>query len=185
MEAMTISSLLGRTIRNLGLLVALAQAAGTQVAPAPVTWTLATAEPARALRPGDRFAVTVRGEVERGWYVYDLTQPAGGPTALRITLPPGQPFATAGSVTGPEPKRAWDPAFEIQSAKHDGTASFTLPLRVAAGAGPGQATLQVQVRYQACSDTLCLRPKTETLSLPVDIRAGAAGSATPSREPRS
>jgi DsbC/DsbD-like thiol-disulfide interchange protein len=158
-------------VHLMAVMCALAVTAAPGAAPAPVAWTLlGPAEPADA-RPGDRLEVTARATVERGWYLYAMNQPPGGPTPLRISVPEGQPFALAGPVTGPEPKRGWDTAFEIDTARHDGTVAFTVPLQIAASAEEGKTTLQVQVRFQACSDTLCLRPKTETLSLPIEIRA--------------
>lgn len=139
--------------------------------PSPVVWTVAAPAKTDPVAPGGRVEIAVRATIEPGWYIYATTQPAGGPTPLRITVPEGQAFTAAGAITGPEPKRAWDSAFEIDSAKHDGTATFTVPLRVDGKASAGPATLDVLVRYQACSETLCLRPKTETLSLPLAIGA--------------
>jgi DsbC/DsbD-like thiol-disulfide interchange protein len=153
-------------------------------APAPVVWNLVAPPDLRPLRPGDRVEVTVGATIERGWYVYAMTQPPGGPTPLRITVPDRQPFALADAVTGPAPKRAWDPNFEIESAKHEGTVAFTVPLQVAPSAARGKTTLRVEVRYQACSDTLCLRPKTETLSLPLDIAGRDTAGAPLAREHR-
>lgn len=153
-------------------------------APAPVAWSLVLPPDLPPLRSGDRVEVTARATIERSWYVYAMTQPPGGPTPLRITVPDGQPFASAGAVAGPTPKRAWDAAFEIETAKHEGTVAFTVPLQVAPSAAKRKATLRVQVRYQACSDTLCLRPKTETLSLPVDIAGRDTASAPLAGESR-
>ena len=149
-----------------------------QAPPRPVVvWTLNSPNTTE-VQPGARVEVSLRAAVERGWYVYAASQPAGGPTALRITLPAGQPFALAGPVKAPAATRAWDAAFELESAKHEGDVTFTLPLQVAPGAEPGRRPLTVEVRYQACSDTLCLRPRTETLSLPFDI-GQTAGQAPP------
>lgn len=147
-------------------------------APARVTWTLTAAESRPGVPPGGRLDVRARATVEPGWYIYAMIQPPGGPTALRISVPEGQPFTAAGPVGGPAPKRAWDAAFEIESAKHDGTVTFTVPVRLDADAAAGTTTLTLQIRYQACSDTLCLRPTTETLSLPVEVH----GTGSPSQE---
>jgi hypothetical protein len=172
MQAVCIAGLL--VLGHGGLLI------GQSPPPAPVVWTLEAPEARRALAPGQRVEVTVRAVVEPGWYFYASTQLPGGPTSLRITLPEGQPLLPAGPITGPPSVRHWDPAFEIDAAMHAGTAAFTLPLQVARKASVGNVSLKVQVRYQACSDTLCLPPKTETLALPVEIRARAA--ARPARE---
>jgi DsbC/DsbD-like thiol-disulfide interchange protein len=141
--------------------------------PASIVWTLTAPEARRAVAPGQRLEVTVRAVVERGWYVYAMTQPPGGPTSLRITIPEGQPLALAGSIRGPEPVRHWDAGFEIDTARHAGTVDFSVPVQVAKNAAAGKVSLKVQVRYQVCSDTLCLQPKTETLWLPLEIRTKA------------
>lgn len=163
----------------IALLGGLASAA-QQAPPAAITWSVALADPRRVVAPGQVVEVTARAVVERGWYVYGMAQPAGGPTPLRFTVPEGQPFALAGPVTGPEPVRGWDAAFEIETARHADTVEFVVPVRVEEGAAADKAPLTVQVRYQVCSDTLCLRPKTESLVLPVEIRRTAA--ARPRRE---
>jgi thiol:disulfide interchange protein DsbD len=156
---------------------AAAPAGATASAPAPVAWTLMAPAEGPGVAPGGRLDVRARATVEAGWYIYAMTQPPAGPTALRISVPDGQPFGSAGPVTGPTPTRAWDAAFEIESAKHEGTVTFTVPVQADARAPAGGVALRVQVRYQACSDTLCLRPTTAMLSLPVEIRgAGSAGA---------
>lgn len=172
-----ISGLCALLLASAGLALTAQSPAGP---PSPVSWTVAAAGKPNVPVPGSRIDVEVRATVERGWYIYAMTQPAGGPTPLRITVPEEQPFAAAGAISGPDPRRAWDSAFEIESAKHDGTVTFTLPVAIDAAAASGPATFKVRVRYQACSDTLCLRPKTETLSLPLEIGAGAGRPRTPS-----
>ena len=153
-----------------------------QVAPAqnPVSWSI-KANAGRALKPGDKLNVQVIAQIEGGWHIYSLTQGAGGPIPLRITVPDGQPFKLAGSAKGPAPRVKMDPNFGINTETYDGSASFNVPLMVAADAQPGAQNVQVNVRYQACSDTLCLPPKTAKLSAPVELVAAmAAVTATPS-----
>jgi hypothetical protein len=156
------------------LIAALGGRAPAQEAPpARISWSMTVPDAQRAVAPGERLDVAIRAVVERGWYVYAMVQPPGGPTPLRFTVPEGQPFVLARPVTGPEPVRGWDAAFEIDTAKHAGTVVFTVPVEVAEDAVAGKGTLTVQVRHQVCSDTLCLRPKTESLVLPVEVRRTA------------
>jgi hypothetical protein len=167
----------------IGLLLAAplgGRAPAQEAPPARILWSITVPDAQRPVAPGQRLDVTLRAVVERGWYVYAMTQPPGGPTPLRFTVPEGQPFVLAGPVRGPEPVRGWDAAFEIDTAKHAGTAAFTVPVQVAEHAAAGKGTLTVQVRHQVCSDTLCLRPKTESLVLPIEIRRTAP--AGPRRE---
>lgn len=51
------------------------------------------------------------------------------------------------------------------------TGSFALVTRfkVASSAMPGQAMVTGKLRYQACTDRMCLQPKTIDVSVPIDI----------------
>ena len=51
------------------------------------------------------------------------------------------------------------------------TGNFELitKFKVAASATPGHATVTGKVRYQACTDRMCLQPKTIDVSVPIDI----------------
>jgi thiol:disulfide interchange protein DsbD len=156
----------------------------------PVVWSLGGPKEAR-VKPGDRFEARLKAQIADGWYVYAITLPAGrGPIPTRITLPAGQPFAMSADPTGPEPRRKYDPNFQIDTELYDGAAVFALPVRVAAEAPAGRARLEVHVRFQACNDTSCLPPRTEKLSTELTISGAVAESrppvsarGTPSPEP--
>jgi DsbC/DsbD-like thiol-disulfide interchange protein len=51
------------------------------------------------------------------------------------------------------------------------TGSFDIVTRfkVPAGAPPGPAVISAKLRYQACTDRMCLPPKTVDLNVPIDI----------------
>jgi hypothetical protein len=51
------------------------------------------------------------------------------------------------------------------------TGSFELvtKFKVSASATPGQAFLTGKIRYQACTDRMCLQPKNIDVSVPIDI----------------
>jgi thiol:disulfide interchange protein len=145
-------------------LVSTAQAQG------PVTWSLKANAPV-SLKPGGKFSAQVTAQIQDGWHLYSLTQGAGGPIPTRITVPDGQPFKLAGNVRGPRPHVAMDPNFEIDTETHEGSATFNVPVVVAADVPAGVQALNVNVRYQACNDKLCLPPRTVKLSVPVTLVA--------------
>jgi thiol:disulfide interchange protein DsbD len=107
-----------------------------------------------------------------GWHV-NATAPRDEfliPTSVTLTPPAG---VTAGPVRWPEPV---DRALAFSGGKpmllFEGTVRATAALsgKAAPGAGPLRATL----RYQACSDTTCLPPKTVELeAAPPDVAAAA------------
>ena len=101
---------------------------------------------------GGKATVKVTASMAGGWHLYSLTQGAGGPIPTRITVPEGQSFKLAGSPTGPRPRVAMDPNFEINTETYEGAVTFSVPISVAADAVSGAQTLNVNVRFQTCND---------------------------------
>src|SRR5204863_6422390 len=121
----------------------------------------------RGLAPGRTFDVAITGVAEDEWHIYSVTQGPGGPVPTTIAIPRGGMFTRNGAIRGPVPATAFDPNFEIRTETYDGTFTLVLPLRLAPDARATSATLQVEVGFQACTNRLCLPPKTITLDVPV------------------
>lgn len=100
-----------------------------------------------------------------GWHVYSITQPPGGPNATTVTVPAGQGFERKGDITGTKPESAFDPNFQMKTEFYQNAVHLQVPL-VSTGNSAAQ-TVQVEVRFQACNDRLCLPPKTMRLNLPL------------------
>ncbi len=100
-----------------------------------------------------------------GWHVYSISQPPGGPNATTVTVPAGQGFEREGDITGTKPESAFDPNFQMQTEFYQNAVHLEIPLAVT-GHSTAQ-TVQVDVRFQACNDRLCLPPKTMRLNLPL------------------
>src|SRR5688500_19998893 len=84
----------------IGVLAALSLAgvrASLAQAPAPVTWSVRT-EDMRAMKPGAEARVIVVAAITPGWHIYSLSQKPGGPIAMSIAVPHGQPFTLAVAV---------------------------------------------------------------------------------------
>ena len=52
---------------------------------------------------------------------------------------------------------------------YTGNFELVTKFKVAASATPGQVMVTGKLRYQACTDRLCLQPKTIDVSIPIDI----------------
>lgn len=146
---------------TLKLVVWLSAAAVSSAAaqgPDPVRWSVAVVP----TRGGDAEVVTlaVTASIDSGWKVYSLTQTSGGPFPLRIA-PGAESVSLAGAVTGPAPIVQETSAFGIPVEVYDGRPRFLVPVRVGSPAPPAGAALKV--RYQACTETTCLPPRTATL----------------------
>lgn len=127
----------------------------------PVTWSLTA--PPRSPHVGDTLSLTLTASIEPGWHVYSLTQIEEGPFALRIRVTGDATVASAGNATGPAPERQPTSTFGVPVEWYSGQPRFRVPLRVLtpnSGKPITSVIARLGVRYQACSATLCLPPKT-------------------------
>lgn len=150
------------------LLCAALFAAGCGEQDDPVKWTASINGP-NAVAPGSVVRVNVEARSGRGWYFYSATQPAGGPIPAKIQLADSTIFQQAGPLVSSEPSRSFDSVFGIDLEKYPGRASFTLPVRVPPEGSSGRQEIRIAALYQACNDTICLSPRTVTLTVPVMI----------------
>lgn len=134
----------------------------------PVKWG-ASMDGSNAVAPGSVVRVNVEARSGRGWYFYSATQPEGGPIPAKIELANSTIFRQAGPLVSSEPARSFDSVFGINLEKYPGRASFTVPVRVPPEGSSGRREIRINALYQACNDTVCLSPRTVTLTVPVVI----------------
>ncbi|HEX6575496.1 MAG TPA: protein-disulfide reductase DsbD N-terminal domain-containing protein [Gemmatimonadaceae bacterium] len=101
--------------------------------------------------------------VTDGWHLYSLTQDTGGPTPLSVKVDP--PYEISGNIVGPDPVKAQDANFGIETETYSGEQVFTIPLKLAASSSIAPPPIEVKVRSQACSDNLCLPARTTRLTV--------------------
>lgn len=112
--------------------------------------------------------LTLSATVADGWHIYALSQPAGGPTPLKISIPSISLYVLQGPVADTSVVRHFDSNFNMETVYYLKTANFNLTLKPA-GASAAETT-PIDVRYQACSDRLCLPPYTAHLTAPLKRR---------------
>ncbi len=135
----------------------------------PVKWSL-TAEPAVAA-PGAKVLARVHATIEPGWHLYGLsTPPPSRPTKAAITA---GPVSDAVTIYNQEPKRAFDPNFNIETQTYEGSTDFLLETSLKPDAATGKADLTAEIRYNVCDATRCLPPtkRTATGSITIDPKA--------------
>ena len=143
------------------LLFALPAAALAQV-PGTTKWE-AIAQP---LNKQGVSVVNLTAQIEKGWHIYALSQPPGGPIPLRIAVEPGTPYELAGNITGAIPQKHRDPSFNLETQFYTDGFTLKVPVKVAPGA---EAAVPLAVRFQMCSDTTCMPPKTVHLVATVTL----------------
>jgi hypothetical protein len=133
----------------------------------PASWSVTAVS--GLLQPGSADTVRFAATLDSGWYIYALTQKAGGPTPMSVSIEPSPPFTIVGDVRGPKPVTVFDKEFQIDTERYFGSAAFSATVAVASGAQSRPPSLQLNVRYQVCNATLCLPAHTTTLSTPIRI----------------
>ena len=144
-----------------------APVSATTVAKHPVVWSGPAAPVASAT--GTKVSVSLAATIAPGWHIYALTQAAGGPTPLEITMPADQPFKIAGTIASPDPEVKFDPGFNMDVQLLTGRAEFALPVTVSKTT-PGAQSMIVEARYQACNANLCLPARTDRVEVPMVIK---------------
>jgi DsbC/DsbD-like thiol-disulfide interchange protein len=136
----------------------------------PVSWSIKSRQ--AIVKAGGKFTIQLTAQIEKSWHLYSLEQEEGGPIPTRIKLPPDPRFEMAGEIESPAPQVKFDKNFNLNTEFYEGEVTFTLPVKVATGASPGQQKLVVQVRYQSCNDSICLPPKLVKVEADITIQAG-------------
>lgn len=136
----------------------------------PIHWTAALPSASRPLQPGQKVTVALTGDIDAGWHVYAFPQPPDSPIiATQVTVPEGQPLALSGEIPPPKSESLADPTTGKPTSVYTDSVTIDLPLRVARKAHAGKQDLEMDVRYQACNNRLCLPPRTDKVTLPVEI----------------
>jgi DsbC/DsbD-like thiol-disulfide interchange protein len=134
----------------------------------PVQWT-GSVTPKLAAEPGKKIVIDLSAEIQEGWHVYGLEQSPGGPTPLRVTLDENGIVLSAGAASGSAPTRKQDQSFNLETQLYNRSFVLHVPIQVKPHPPAGKQLVPVSVRFQACSDRMCLPPRTVHLSAPIEI----------------
>ena len=122
----------------------------------PVRWSVVGGSGPRDVVSGRSVPVTVQADIAKGWHLYSLTQKPGGPIPLRIGLLSAGDVLMRGVIKAPQPVRAFDRNFGIETETYSGSPRFTVPVGVPGRSPTGVRKFQIGARYQVCSEKVCL-----------------------------
>ncbi|MFY9553399.1 MAG: protein-disulfide reductase DsbD N-terminal domain-containing protein [Blastocatellia bacterium] len=134
----------------------------------PIKWSLKAESPAKRVKAGDKFVLELTAEIDEGWHLYSTEEKPEGPKPTRIMLAPNEPFELS-DIDSPAPQRSVDPNFGVETEFYERRATFALAMKVKRDATAGSHKLTVQVRYQSCTETLCLLPRLIKLETEVKV----------------
>jgi Disulphide bond corrector protein DsbC len=132
-----------------------------------VHWTVSIV-PAGPVSYGSTATLELSGDISEGWHVYALTQPQGGPTALRITLGENDAVRLAGTPSGTVPEKKHDSSFDLETQFYTHEFALRVPVQMKHPAA-GRQLIPIRVRFQSCSDKECLPPRTVLFSVPIEV----------------
>lgn len=119
------------------------------------------------------FILDVKTIIDPRYHIYGIELLEGPvPTAVTLQLPAG--IRLKGALIAPEGKKHFDDGFGIEVTWHSGTAVFQQPLEITGPLNPND-TIVVEFRYQACTESYCLPPKTvkAPFTLPSSVLSAA------------
>lgn len=143
-------------------------------APAPtppetVQWHV-TVAPGPTAQAGQRTSIELTGQILAGWHVYGLKQHADGPTELRFKVDDNPVAQQLGTPTGTATIRRVDPGFGFEIQYYTDSLKLSLPIAVKPQTAPGKQQIPVSVRFQSCSERICLPPATVHLLVDIDVQ---------------
>jgi DsbC/DsbD-like thiol-disulfide interchange protein len=86
---------------------------------------------------------------------------------LKLTWAPGP--LEAPEVIYPAPQMEKYTFSETPLSVYTGNFDLVTKFKVSASAAPGQVMATAKLRYQSCTDRMCLPPKTIDVTVPIDI----------------
>lgn len=136
---------------------------------------------------GQEVSVRVDLDIAPGWHIYgaDVTAPY---QPLTIDFDTGRELVAAQSLTWPPPAAVHFDALDTTLSAHEGHVRATGRLRLRWSPPPsifgglddavrrrtippGSYTIPCALRYQACSETTCVEPRTVPFTLAIDVAA--------------
>jgi thiol:disulfide interchange protein DsbD len=112
--------------------------------------------------------VKLTAQIDPGWHMYSLTTPPGPiPTTIKVVDSPG---VKGVAIFEPPPVRQYDSNFSADTETYEGTQVFYARV----DARPGPVTVTFEPRYQTCSGSSCIPPRTRRVTAAVSVGATAA-----------
>ena len=119
--------------------------------------------------PGATVLGHLEATVDPEWHMYSLTTPPGPiPTTIKTD---NSPSVDRFTIFEPPPIRKFDPSFNTDTETYEGTQTFLARIQLKKDLQPGPVTITFVPRYQTCSGTSCIPPRTRPVSAVLNIAA--------------
>lgn len=107
-------------------------------------------------------AIVFTAALEKGWHLYDMNLPDGGPVSTSFTFDTLNGAELVGEPTPSiKPTTVYDEQFGMNLRWYPGKVSFTQKIKVT---NPAKFKIEGEVEYMACNDETCLPPERESFA---------------------
>jgi thiol:disulfide interchange protein DsbD len=138
-----------------------------------VHWTMSIDQSTAA--PGATVLAKLTATVDPEWHMYSLTTPPGPiPTTIKTTMADAVERVT---FFEPPPVRKYDPNFQTDTETYEGTQVFLARIELKKDLPSTDVTIGFQPRYQTCSGTQCIPPRTADIEASLKIAPGTPAAA--------
>ena len=134
-------------------------------------------------------SITFSTTIDKGWHLYDMNLPEGGPVSTSFTFTELEGAELTGNVVADrQPAKIFDNNFQMELSWYENAVVFTQKLKVT---DPNKLKIAGEVEYMVCNDETCLPPEREDFLFgkkDIDVNATLASlrdekdSATPKKE---
>jgi len=136
----------------------------------PVQWSLRAEQ--EEVTPGSPVTLHLHAQIADGYHLYSFTTPAGGPIKTTASVQDNLAIRDF-RIYQPKPNRHQDFTLNVPVETFKRSVDFLLSGELPKNATLGATLITASVRYQACSDRICLPPVTKIVSTSVIVQPGA------------
>ena len=120
------------------------------------------------MKAGATAQIKLTAELRTGYHCNSNTPSDDYLIPLKLTWT-SAPLEVAG-VEYPKPQMEKYSFSDKPLSVYTGNFDIVTRFKVPASAPPGPAVISAKLRYQACTDRMCLPPKTVDVNIPIDIQ---------------
>ena len=148
----------------------------------PVKWKIKIDDKNGAAEKEIVFTATA----EKGWHLYDMNLPEGGPVSTSFTFETLEGAELIGQPTSSiKPTTVYDEQFAMDLRWYPGTVSFTQQMKIT---DPAKFKAEGEVEFMACNDETCLPP--DRISFDFDkssihVNGSAASTTSEAKSPKT
>lgn len=146
----------------------------------PIEWSASL-----DMKNNDNGSIILDAYIDKGWHLYGLDLPAGGPVSTTITFDLPEGIALKGNIEpSVQPVTKKDLVFNLELSWWEKDVAFIQNFTVAQDVSIDNP-INVRVRFQGCNDQSCIAPQTLSFSLMLpqrEVKKSGSSNQTKTRE---